>query len=186
MREIVAFKERVNILKHFKYLCVILIALLASVQVCAAKTSPYDERELVKKLVKEVGALDENIIAVRPGREKELTLGGFNIQWMPAVTIKRGTKLSRQEAIAKKLARYIVDFQGGVPTKDVHGGMIAFIEGKGWYPKLHTVSYKVTKRKPLTIEVWTGYQKPNKHGTATCCTPGKQIGTIKNDKFVLR
>jgi len=173
-------------LKPLKYFCLVLICLLASSHLFAATTSPSDERELVKKLVKEVGALDENIISVRPGREKEPTLGGFNIQWMPAVTIKRGTKLSQQEVIAKKLARYIVDFQGGVPTKGVHGGMIAFIEGKGWYPKLHTVSYKITKREPLTIEVWTGYQKPNKHGTATCCKPGKQIGTIKNNKFIVR
>ena len=152
----------------------------------AGFTIAQSDQELKVQLKREVLALDSAIISVRTSRAIEPSLSKFKIQWMPTVTIRRGTSLKSQRLIAKKLANYVVNFQGGVKIDGVHGGMLGFFEGNNWYPKIKQVAYKIVGRKPLKINVWAEFQALNEHGTATCCEGGVKIGSIKNNQFVAK
>jgi len=151
-------------------------------QEAQAKYTPT-ENELVSRMVNEVLALDENIISVRASRIKEPSLPKFQIQWMPTLTLKKGVPIEVQENIARKISGYVVDFQQGVRSKNVRGGIIAFFEGKGWYPEIKVIKYKI-KSRPVGIEVWTYLRRKEKGQENSCCDDGSKIGIIKGNNFI--
>lgn len=133
-------------------------------------------------LVIGVMSLDPAITAVRPARTEGGSQPGFKIQWSPAITLKKDTPPSLQLEIAQKVAAFVVDFQGGVMTQGVMGGLLAFIEGEaGWTPVYGQVGYKIEKGK---VAVWA--DKNIIDGTnVSCCDEGLMIGTVAGAKMAL-
>lgn len=157
---------------------VVFMALVGSAYAGKAKGKSSASAE--SDLVIGVMSLDDAITAVRPAHTVENSQPVFKIQWSPAITLKKETPPDRQLEIAQKVAAFVVDFQGGVLTKGVMGGMLVFIEGEtGWTPLYGQVGYKVEKGK---VAVWA--DKNIVEGTSvSCCDEGLMIGTVVGAKM---
>jgi len=172
-------------MKLTKYLTMVIFLIFFSNLLNAQDT----QEVLEKKIVDGVKALDKSIISVRPSGVYEASQKKFKYQWYPAVTLKKGTSFAEEEAIAKKLAKFIADFQNGVLTEGVMGGLIAIFEGDGWNPKICQVFYRLTFKEtdteetPPTVEVWTSLTITDDSGNVSCGDDGRIIGYIVNDKF---
>lgn len=139
--------------------------------------------EKAARLVREIMALDPAIVAVRPASVREPGRAHFPIVWMPTLTLRRGTSVEAQLEIVQKAVTYVVRFQGGVPTKDVLGGIIAFIEGEGWEPEIGRVFYRV-KTPSAPVEAWVGVRAIDEKDHISCCDDAARIGLISRDRFM--
>lgn len=133
-------------------------------------------------LVTGVMSIDAAITAVRPARTVENAQPVIKVQWSPAITLKKNTPPDQQLAIAQKVAAFVVDFQGGVATHEVMGGILVFIEGEsGWTPTYGQVAYKIENGR---VTVWA--DKYIIDGTnISCCDEGPMIGTITGNKMTV-
>lgn len=133
-------------------------------------------------LVIGIMSLDPAIVAVRPASVREPARPHFPIVWTPAVTLRDKTSVEAQLAIAQRVADFVVKFQGGVPTVDVMGGVIAFVEGEGWNPEIGQVFYRVESPR-ASAEVWVGVRTVGEGGNISCCDDVGRIGTITGNRF---
>lgn len=155
-----------------------LVACAATVVAAKAKGQSGEAAE--SDLVTGVMSIDPAITAVRPARTEGSSQPGMKIQWSPAITLKKNTPPAQQLVIAQKVAAFVVEFQGGVLTQDVMGGMLVFIEGEaGWTPIYGQVGYKIENGK---VAVWA--DKNIIDGTnVSCCDEGLVIGTVTGAKM---
>lgn len=137
-----------------------------------------------QKWIREIKRLHPQIVAVRPSRVEDSAQPKFKVRWTPAIILKSPTSLNEQKLLANKVAEYVVRNQKGVLTEKVYGGILAFIEGKDWYPDIGQVFYKVIRKPEPKVEVWTAVRIQNKNGNPSCCNDSEKIGIIQNDRFV--
>lgn len=158
------------------------IILVLGLLIAATQAAHAGQAAAEARLVSGIRALDPAITAVRPASVHEPGRGRFSVVWLPAVTIRNGTPIETQLAIAQKVAAFVVAFQGGVPTEDVLGGIVAFIEGEGWNPEIGQVYYRVEK-PARPVEVGVGVRIVDEGGNASCCEDVDGLGTIAGKGF---
>lgn len=163
--------------------CFFIVSLIALPNVFAGKTACNTDADSAK-LVNGIKNLDPAIVAVRPAHVIENSQPVFKVQWNPAVTLKKDTPIELQKTIAKKVADFVVKFQGGVLTDGVYGGMLAFLEGEDWHPQIGQVAYKVDFNNQSKVEVVADLNIINEDGSVSCCDEGEVIGYVVGNKFV--
>lgn len=168
--------------RYLKLVVICLAVMVVAGSASAGKAKGKSGAAAESDLVMGVMSLDPAITAVRPARTEGGSQPGFKIQWSPAITLKKDTPPPQQLEIAQKVAAFVVDFQGGVMTQDVMGGLLVFIEGEaGWTPVYGQVGYKIEKGK---VAVWA--DKNIIDGTnVSCCDEGLMIGTVAGAKMAL-
>lgn len=160
-------------------------SLVLVLALCVAVTAVVaDEKADETKLVSGVKALDPAIVAVRPARVVEPSRAKFKIVWTPALTLKKDTPVKDQERIAAAVARYVVEFQKGVPTEDVMGGVLAFFEGEGFITYVGQVFYRVENGREPGVYVMTARNIVDEAGNVSCCDDDKLLGRIVGAKFI--
>ncbi len=133
-------------------------------------------------LVSGIQALDPAIASVRPASVREPGRAQFPIVWTPAVTLRSTVGLEQQLALSQKVAQFVVSCQGGVPTSDVRGGVLACVEGDGWNPEIGQVFYRVDQPgKPA--EAWVAVRTVDDIGNTSCCEDAGRIGRIVGARF---
>lgn len=161
-----------------KFISAILLILLITISIQVRADDPDEAR-----LVSGIKAISPAITQVRASSVRENARTKFKIQWMPALTLKKGLDAKQQQELAKSVAKFVVDFQGGVPTDGILGGVLAFFEGEGWTPELGQVIYKVAEDGSGKIAVWTEKNIIDKEtNNVSCCDPGSLIGKISGGK----
>ncbi len=161
--------------------CMMVALCIGNAHAAKAKGQSGDAAE--SDLVMGVMSVDPAVIAVRPARTVDNSQPVVKVQWSPAITLKKNTPPAQQLTIAQKVAAFVVEFQGGVATHDVMGGLLAFIEGEaGWTPMYGQVSYKVENGK---VAVWA--DKTIINGlNVSCCDEGLMIGTVSGAKMTAK
>lgn len=161
--------------------CVVLMICVGRANAGKPKAPGQSGSAVESDLVIGVMSLDPAVIAVRPARTEGGSQPGMKIQWSPAITLKKNTSPAQQLNIAQNVAAYVVEFQGGVLTQDVLGGMLVFIEGEaGWTPIYGQVGYKIENGK---IAVWADKNIIDGNNVS-CCDDGVMIGTVSGAKMV--
>lgn len=170
--------------KYYLLLAIAVFIIGTSSIVFGAKPAPADPEELSAKLVSGIRALEPAITAVRPAYMIDYARVKFRTQWNPAITLRKGVSIEQQKEIVKKVAGFVVQFQDGVPTDGVYGGMILFVEGEGWTPQIGQVYYKIDENHAGKVEAWTGLNIVSEEGNVSCCNDGEVIGAVVGSKFV--
>ena len=134
------------------------------------------------RVVSEISALDPAISSVRPASVREPGRARFKVVWTPAVSLRAKTPLEKQVEIAAKVASTVVALQGGVPTEDVKGGVIAFVEGDGWQPEIGQLFYRVEAPSASAL-VGVGIRTVDASGNASCCDDVDGLGRITGGRF---
>jgi len=176
--------------KYLLFFSTLLLSLaLAHPALAKKRKQPFEDLNEAQKrarLIYDLKQLDPAIVDVTPSRIRNEDEKFFKIQWMPALTLKKGTSREKQHEIAAKLTQYIVAFQGGVPTKNRDAGTIGFFDGENdWTPEVKNVIYRLTpiNRKRSEIDVWTQIAFRDRYGRLSCCQPGARIGRIEGTQF---
>lgn len=159
-------------------MALMLAACLCTLATAKARGQSGDAAE--SDLVTAVMSIDPAIVAVRPARTIDNSQPTIKVQWNPAITLKKNTPPAQQLTIAQKVAAFVVEFQGGVATHDVMGGILAFIEGEsGWTPMYGQVSYKIEGGRITAYADKYIIEGAN----ISCCDDGPAIGTIVGSKM---